>query len=72
MTVVNLLRSVLCRPIRRLDYGNGNFGHMGFDFRSSPLQLSRAGFTVERRCFSPIAMFGPALNSQVFFVARAN
>jgi SAM-dependent methyltransferase len=70
MTVTNLLRSVFYRPINRLDYGKGIFGHMGFDYRITPIQLSSAGFTVEGKFFSPLGTLGGLLNSQVFFVAK--
>jgi hypothetical protein len=70
MTVINLLRSVFYRTVKRLDYGDGNFGHMGFDYRVTPVQLSSAGFTVERKFFSPLAVLGGLLNAQVFFVAK--
>jgi 2-polyprenyl-3-methyl-5-hydroxy-6-metoxy-1,4-benzoquinol methylase len=42
-------------------------GHKGFDWRVLEREI-RERFTVERRLFSPLPLFGPVLNSQVWFV----
>jgi SAM-dependent methyltransferase len=44
-------------------------GHRGFNWRRVELLL-RSRFSVERRLFTPMSIFGAALNSQVWFVCR--
>lgn len=44
-------------------------GHKGFDWRVLEREI-RERFVVERRLFSPMPLFGPLLNSQVWFACR--
>jgi 2-polyprenyl-3-methyl-5-hydroxy-6-metoxy-1,4-benzoquinol methylase len=44
-------------------------GHKGFNWRALQSMLEQR-FTIERRFFSPMPLFGALLNSQVWFVCR--
>jgi hypothetical protein len=44
-------------------------GHKGFNWRALQ-RLVEERFEIERRLFSPLPVFGPLLNSQVWFVCR--
>ncbi len=70
LTVANVLRSIFYRAVQRVPDHRGAsgdfYGHMGFDYR----KLKLSGFKISRKRYSPLP-FGPLLNSQVFFVAKA-
>lgn len=66
LTIANVLKIACYTPIERLDYGDGYFGHMGFDYLEIE-RILRRHFTIKRRVFSPVPMFGWAMNSQVFY-----
>lgn len=69
-----LVAAVLARPnLSRAQYrdtpgGQVRYcGHKGFDWRVLAREL-QSRFVIERRVFSPMSVFGPILNSQVWFV----
>jgi len=42
--------------------------HIGFDYRELETEFKNVGLDVTHRCYSPLPLFGPFLNSQVFYV----
>lgn len=69
-TPLNRAKTALRIPIERHDYGNGYFGHMGFDYRQLEPTFTRCGLKIERRTFSPVPILRSLINSQVFYVLR--
>lgn len=70
LTLPNVLRSMLGMKVERLDYGGGNYGHFGFDYRELERKFMQAGWHISRRDFSPLPFTRAILNSQVFYVLR--
>jgi 2-polyprenyl-3-methyl-5-hydroxy-6-metoxy-1,4-benzoquinol methylase len=65
-------RPRLARAIYTSEGADGPYtycGHKGFDWRTLDREI-RGRLIVERRLFSPMPLFGPLLNSQVWFVCR--
>jgi SAM-dependent methyltransferase len=72
---LNVLRAAAGRPPRdrpRRDISPGfayHHYHNGFDYRSLERSL-RQRFTIVSRWFSPIRLFGRALNSEVYYLMQ--
>jgi SAM-dependent methyltransferase len=66
--VGNIARSVFGRPIDRSSDGTYHLGHVGFSFRDLEKRFAEAGFSIEKRFFSPVPFLGSSLNSQVFYI----
>lgn len=67
MTIWNVLRSACYFPAKREPEYLDVYGHTGFDYTEVERML-KGFFTIRRRVFSPVPMFGWVLNSQVFYV----
>jgi SAM-dependent methyltransferase len=71
---VNILSAVrgrgLERPVTEISPGLPyHLYHLGFDYRRLEQRL-QARLRVTEKWFSPFPLFGPALNSEVYFLAR--
>jgi SAM-dependent methyltransferase len=58
------------RPVAEISPGFAyHFHHLGFDYRDLEAGLATR-FNIIRKWFSPVRMFGPLLNSEVYYLLR--